>query len=77
MASHYLSINRGVPGAKDTDFTYGTASTATDDFEFRILDGKGSNIKDTLLALEAFQRFLVQSNTHIAGTQLVAPTSQT
>lgn len=73
MASHYLSINRGQPGFTDSDFAYGTSSTATSDIELRMLDGKGLTEKDVLLALEAFKRFLVQTNVHITGTFLITP----
>lgn len=67
MASHYLSINRGVQGVADSDFTYGTSSASTDDIELRTLDGSGLTVKDVILALEAFERFLLSDNTHIAG----------
>jgi len=56
MADHFVSINRGKDGFKDTDFTFGTSSAATDKIELRVLDGAGLTRKDVLLALEAFER---------------------
>ena len=70
MADHFLGINRGQQGFGDSDFTYGT-STGSTDIELRIADGVGLTEKDVLLALEAFERFLVQTNQHIAGTDLI------
>lgn len=57
MASHYVSLNRGVTGTKYSDFTTGNASTAGDAIELRVLDGASLTKKDVMLALEAFERF--------------------
>lgn len=57
MASHYVSINRGVSGTKYSDFTTGTSSTATDKVELRVLDGASLTKKDIQLALDAFEMF--------------------
>jgi hypothetical protein len=57
MASHYVSIARGVEGSKYSDFTTGTASTAGDLFEFRVLDGVTPKKVEVLKALEAIERF--------------------
>lgn len=57
MASHYVSLTRGTEGTKYNDFTTGTASAATDLFEFRILDGVTPKKIEVLKALEAFERF--------------------
>lgn len=57
MADHYVSLNRGVSGEKYSDFTTGTASTATDQIELRVKDGASLTRKDVDLALEAFERF--------------------
>lgn len=57
MASHYVSLNRGVQGEKYSDFTTGTSSTATDHVELRVLDGAGLTRKDVHLIIEAFERF--------------------
>lgn len=71
MADHFLGINRGVPGTKDTDFTYGT-STGSTDIELRVADAKSLTREDVRKALQAFIRFFVQSNVHIAGTDFPA-----
>lgn len=57
MASHYVSVARGVEGSKYSDFTTGTASTAGDLFEFRVLDGVTPKKVEVLKALEAIERF--------------------
>lgn len=57
MADHYVSINRGIQGFKYSDFTTGTASTAGDGIELRVLDGASLTKKDIKVALEAFERF--------------------
>lgn len=57
MASHYVSLNRGVSGTKYSDFTTGTSSTGTDQIELRVLDGASLTRKDVDLALEALERF--------------------
>ena len=57
MASHYVSLKRGVEGSKYSDFTTATTSTATDLFEFRILDGVTPTKVEVLKPLEAFERF--------------------
>lgn len=71
MTDHFLGINRGKQGAKDADFVYGT-STGSTDIELRIADGASLTRKDVLLALEAFERFLVAANVNIAGTKFPA-----
>lgn len=58
MADHYVSLNRGVSGFKQNEFTTGAASTAADQIELRIKDGAGLTKKDAVLALEAFERFI-------------------
>jgi threonine dehydratase len=57
MASHFVSLARGVEGSKYNDFTTGTSAT-TDQFEFRVLDGVTPTKVEVLKALEAFERFL-------------------
>lgn len=57
MASHYVSVARGVEGSKYADFTTGTASTAGDLFEFRVLDGVTPTKVEVFKALEAIERF--------------------
>ena len=57
MASHYVSVARGVEGSKYSDFTTGTSSTAGDLFEFRVLDGVTPKKVEVIKALEAIERF--------------------
>jgi 2,4-dienoyl-CoA reductase-like NADH-dependent reductase (Old Yellow Enzyme family) len=57
MSSHYVSIKRGVEGTASADFTTGTASAATDLFEFRILDGVTPTTVEVNKAIEAIERF--------------------
>lgn len=57
MADHFVSLNRGVPGEKYSDFTTGTSSTAADQIELRVKDGASLTRKDVQLALMAFERF--------------------
>lgn len=61
MANHYISINKGFDGFRDVDVTAGTSSASTDHFEFRMLDGAGLTRKDAVIALEAFERFVLNS----------------
>ncbi len=56
MASHYVSLKRGIEGSRYSDFTTGTAAT-TDQFEFRVLDGVTPTKVEVFKALEAFERF--------------------
>lgn len=56
MASHFVSIKRGIEGSAYSDFTTGTAAT-TDQFEFRVLDGVTPTKVEVFKALEAFERF--------------------
>lgn len=67
MADHFVSINRGVPGLKGTDFTTGTSSAATDKIELRVLDGAGLRHLDVLEALDAFKRFVISGKADAAG----------
>jgi hypothetical protein len=57
MASHFVSLKRGVEGFGYSDFTTGTSSAATDLFEFRILDGVTPDRVEIIKAIEAFERF--------------------
>lgn len=56
MASHYVSLARGIEGFKYSDFTTGTSAT-TDQFEFRVLDGVTPKKVEVQKALDAFKRF--------------------
>jgi hypothetical protein len=57
MADHFVSVARGVEGTKYSDFTTGTASNATAQFEFRVLDGTRPKNVEVTKALDAFKRF--------------------
>jgi hypothetical protein len=61
MADHYVALNQGITGEKYSDFLTGTASTAgTNQIELRIQDNAMSK-KDVLLALKAFENFIVNA----------------
>jgi hypothetical protein len=60
MADHFVSVTRGVEGTKYSDFTTGTASSATTFVELRVGDTAGANIPtkvEIIKALKAFERF--------------------
>jgi hypothetical protein len=58
VADHFVSLaTRGLEGFKDSDFTVGTATVATDVIELRVLDGASLSKLDVIKALEAFERF--------------------
>lgn len=65
MSNHFIAINRGNDGLQISDFTFGTASSASSDIELRIADVDGQSNpltdKDVILALEAFRRALVST----------------
>lgn len=65
MASHFVSLKRGIEGTQYSDFTTGTSAT-TDQFEFRVLDGVTPTRVEVIKALEAFERFF--SNPQQAGS---------
>ncbi len=58
MSNHFLALNRGVEGFKQSDFITGTSSSASSGIELRIMDGAGFTKKDAVNALDAFKRFL-------------------
>ncbi|MBB4378224.1 hypothetical protein [Bradyrhizobium sp. SBR1B] len=58
MADHYIALNRGLQGFKQTDFTTGTSSSAGAGIDLRIIDGAGWTKKDALNALNAFRLFI-------------------
>lgn len=57
MASHFVSLKRGIEGSKYSDYTTGTSTTAGDQFEFRVLDGVTPTRVEVIKALEAIERF--------------------
>ena len=67
MASHFVSLSRGEEGMLYSDFTYGTSTTATDLFEFRILDGVTPTKVEVNKALEAFERFFENQQQVVAA----------
>jgi hypothetical protein len=67
MASHFVSLKRGVEGSLYADFTTGTSSTATDLFEFRVLDGVTPKKVEVLKAIEAFERFFENAQQVVAA----------
>jgi hypothetical protein len=63
VSNHYVAINRGKDGFKISDFTLGTSSSASSDFELRIadVDGQGKTMtrRDVVVALESFKRSIL------------------
>src|ERR1700742_3430753 len=56
---HYVALNRGVEGFKQTDFITGTANTqGVNTMELRIQDAANLTKKDVVNALKAFERFI-------------------
>ncbi len=58
MAQQYIALNRGVEGFTPSNFTTGTASSASSDMEFRFNDAVGLTRKDLHNALCAVERYL-------------------
>lgn len=67
MASHYVSLARGVEGMKASDFTTGTSSSASDLFEVRVLDGVTPSKVEVKKAMEAFERFFENQQQVVAA----------
>lgn len=55
MADHFISVNRGANVLQSANFTTGTSSASTDDFELRILDGAGLTKLEVQNLLEALK----------------------
>jgi hypothetical protein len=59
MSNHFIAMNRGQSGTKISDFTFGTSSSASSDFELRIADvdaqGKVVTDKDVRLFIEGLK----------------------
>lgn len=62
MSNHFIAMNRGQSGTKISDFTFGTSSSASSDFELRIadVDGQGKVVtdKDVRLFIEGLKMAL-------------------
>lgn len=56
MASHYVSLTRGLEGSQFSDFTTGTSSSGAV-FEFRLDDASGYRRVDIIKQLDALKRF--------------------
>jgi hypothetical protein len=60
MANQYVALNVGQDGFKVSDFTIGTSSSASSDFEFRMANPAGTGAvptrKAAVIALKAFIR---------------------
>ena len=56
MASHFVSLTRGLEGFQNSDFTTG-AATSGQVVEFRLDDASGFNRLEVIKALDAFKRF--------------------
>lgn len=56
MSNHFIAINRGKDGFKQSDYTFGSATSAGTDVELRIADGASLTRKDVKIALKAFMR---------------------
>jgi hypothetical protein len=58
MSDHFVALNDGVEGFKNSDFITGTASTVgVNQVELRVQDGTSLTKKDVCLILKAFERF--------------------
>lgn len=67
MADHFVAVARGVEGTKYSDFTTGTSSASTAQFEFRVLDGVTPKKVEVLKALKAFERFFENQQQVVAA----------
>jgi hypothetical protein len=56
MASHFVSLNRGVDGSLYSDYTTGAVSSGQV-VEIRLDDASGFTPRDMRIALDAFERF--------------------
>ena len=69
MTAVSFSISRGVSGSKMSDITVGTSAPGAGDIELRynILDTNSKNLnrQDLFLALEAFERAILQGGTTV------------
>jgi hypothetical protein len=70
MAAISYSINRGVHGFRQLDYTHGTLAPNANDIELRVntTDGQGKplTVEDIIIALEAFMR-TIQDGTQFRG----------
>jgi hypothetical protein len=77
MASISISINRGAPGQKATDYTTGTLATNAGDIELRInvLDANSHPVTrlDVVHAVNMFLRQIEGGKLGAFGTTILAP----
>jgi hypothetical protein len=77
MASISISINRGAPGQKATDYTTGTLATNAGDIELRVnvLDANSHPVtrNDVILALDMFARQVEGGKLGAFATNILAP----
>jgi hypothetical protein len=70
MAAVSYSLNRGIDGFKQADFTHGTLAPNANDIELRVntTDGQGApmSVKSVVIALEAFIR-AIEDGTKFRG----------
>lgn len=57
MADHFVALARGKEGSIYSDFTTGTSSASTAQFEFRVLDGTTPKNVEVIKALKGMIRF--------------------
>lgn len=71
MASHFVSLTRGLEGFQFNDFTTGAASSGAV-FEFRLDDASGYRRIDIVKQLDALKRFFENPNQFVPAGFIVA-----
>ena len=72
MADHFIGMNRGSLGTKDSLFTYGT-STGSTDVEVRIADAKNLQPKDVYMILKLIADKVIHPDPKITATLFPPP----
>jgi hypothetical protein len=74
MAAVSYSINRGIDGFRQSDYTHGVLAPGANDIELRVntTDGQGApmSVKSVIIALDAFRR-AVEDGTMFRGDFLL------